>query len=258
MIEPTTVLKVTDLAKSFGGLVALNHVSFEVRANQVKAIIGPNGAGKTTLLNTIGRFYTPESGDIEFMGHSLLSYPPHKVVKLGLARTFQHVQVSGHMTVLESIMVGAHCRTKQEMLGAILKLPLERREERWLLEEAERVMGIMGLQSLRDHPTGSLPHGEQKRVELAKALAGNPRLLMLDEPGAGLSTSETEHLAETLDKIRSTGVDILLVEHNVPLVMSIADEVMVLNYGQKIADGPPDEVAANPQVISAYLGEEAI
>lgn len=250
------VLRIKEVSKSFGGLQALKKLSFDINSGQLKALIGPNGAGKSTLLNIISRLYKPDSGQIELLEYNLLSYSADKVAGFGLGRTFQMVQFSGLMSVIKNVMLGAHSTTKKGIFAGSLKLPSERREERGIQEMAYQALKLVDRESLATRPMNSLTYADQKRIELARALSGKPKLLLLDEPGGGLNMLEAEEMGMLLLKIKRNGITILLVEHNMPLVMSIADEVVVLNYGNKIAEGTPQEIAVNKTVIEAYLGEE--
>jgi len=250
------ILRVENLLKRFGGLVALNHVSFEVAPKTISAIIGPNGAGKTTALNIISGIYPPTSGRIVFKGKGISSLKPHQIAYQGITRTFQNLQVFRNMTVLENVMVGLHSKTGSEFTSCLLHLPRLIREERIVKEEAFRVLAFLHLEDKADLISSSLPYGDQKRVEIARALAASPGLILMDEPVAGLNLKETEEMSELILKIKETGITILLVEHDMNLVMAISDEITVLNYGEKIAQGNPAEIQMDERVTQAYLGSE--
>lgn len=251
-----TILEVKELRKEFGGLVAVNDVSFQVETGQIRAIIGPNGAGKTTIYNLISKFYACTAGQIIYKQKRIDVLPPHKMAGLGISRTFQNLQIMDNMTVLENVMVGCHCKVKHGVLSAAFRLPHFRKEEREVLEKSMEKLTFVGLESVPFRPASSLSFGEQRMLEFARALACEPDLLMLDEPASGLNIREIEKMAELIHKIRDTGVTIMLIEHDMDLVMSISDMVTVLNYGKKIAEGTPREVQNNDDVIAAYLGEE--
>lgn len=252
----TPILEVKNLRKEFGGLVAVNDVSFQVQEGQIRAIIGPNGAGKTTIFNLISKFYAPTAGEILYKQERIDGLAAHKMAELGIARTFQNLQIMGNMTVLENVMVGHHCRTRHGILSSAFRLPLFRREEKESLDRCMERLEFVGLESKASRAASGLSFGEQRMVEFARALACEPRLLMLDEPASGLSISEMEKMAELIYRIRDQGITVMLIEHDMGLVMNISDMVTVLNYGQKIAEGAPREVQDNEEVISAYLGEE--
>jgi len=242
------------LSKSFGGVTAVSDVSFEARLGQTVAVIGPNGAGKTTLFNMISGLLPPDEGEIWLNGHRLDGNPPHMVARMGVARTFQNVQLFGNMTVLENVMMG---RYRYERAGFIRSaLGLTYQEEQQTRAAALRRLKRVGLADKADFPAPSLPLGEQRLLELARALAAEPRLLLLDEPTAGLNTVETVRLAATVSRIRANDVCVLLVEHDMSLVMSIADWIVVLNYGEKLAEGHPEEIRNDPRVVEAYLGQD--
>jgi len=242
------------LSKSFGGVTAVSDVSFEARLGQTVAVIGPNGAGKTTLFNMISGLLPPDEGEIWLNGHRLDGNPPHRVARMGVARTFQNVQLFGNMTVLENVMMG---RYRYERAGFIRSaLGLTYQEEQQTRAAALRRLKRVGLADKADFPAPSLPLGEQRLLELARALAAEPRLLLLDEPTAGLNTVETVRLAATVSRIRANDVCVLLVEHDMSLVMSIADWIVVLNYGEKLAEGHPEEIRNDPRVVEAYLGQD--
>jgi branched-chain amino acid transport system ATP-binding protein len=242
----------------FGGVVALDGVSFEVRAGEICGLIGPNGSGKTTLFNCISRIYSCGRGDIRFDDRSVLDLPRRAVAGLGIGRTFQNLALFRRMTVRENILVGHHCRLRSSFFDHALRLPLVAREERAAAHEADALIDFLELGPVRDVMVESLPFGTQKRVELARALAGTPKFLMLDEPAGGLNHSEVDGLRELIGTIRDRfRVTILLVEHHMNLVMRISDRVVALDFGRKIAEGTPAEVQAHPDVARAYLGTAA-
>ena len=249
------ILAVRDLTVRFGGIVALDSVSFEVEEGQIAGLIGPNGAGKTTLFNCLSRLYTPERGDVLFAGRSMLPLSPHGIAKLGVGRTFQNLALFPTMTVLQNVMIGVHPRTRSDFLSNALRLPWVSREEREIQATAMELLAFLELEAVAQHPASGLPFGTLKRVELARALAGSPRLLLVDEPAGGLNHEEVAALAKLLKSIREArGVTILLVEHHMGLVMQVSDKVVVLDFGRKIAEGAPVEVQRNPDVVRAYLG----
>ena len=250
----TSLIAVNDLEQSFGGVMALAGVDFQVPEGLIYAVIGPNGAGKTTLFNNLCGFYKPSAGSIRFNGHELCGLPPHRIAALGIARTFQNLQLFFNMTVLENVMVGCHLRARIGLLAAALRLPSVRREEQRLREWASEALALCDLTDRAAQPAGSLPYGLMKRVEIARALAARPRLLLLDEPAAGLNDTETLALRELIARIRAADITVLLVEHHMPLVMSVSDRLLVLDYGSVLAEGTPAEIQADPRVVAAYLG----
>jgi branched-chain amino acid transport system ATP-binding protein len=250
------LLEVSALSKRFGGVQAVSSVSLQVQQGMIKAIIGPNGAGKTTLFNMISGFVPPDAGTIRFEGEPIQGSPPHRVAARGLSRTFQHIRLFAHMTALENVMVGRHLRSRTGFLEGMVRLPWTRREDEEVRQRSLELMDFLGIGGLAEAEATSLAYGQQRAVELARALASEPRMVLLDEPAAGLNMRETGELAKLITRIRERGVTVLLVEHDMSLVMRISDEVAVLSYGEKIADADPRSVQRDEQVVRVYLGEE--
>jgi branched-chain amino acid transport system ATP-binding protein len=250
------LLSISGLSVRFGGIVALSDVSFDVGRGQICGLIGPNGAGKTTLFNCLSRLYQPETGRIAFDGHELLQQPRHRMAALGIGRTFQNLALFRSMSVRRNIMVGGHCTTSGGFVANALRLPLVAREEARLSARTEALLAALDLEAIADAPVQGLTFGTQKRVELARALACEPKLLLLDEPAGGLNSEEVEKLRALILMVRERfKLTVLLVEHHMNLVMRVSDKVVALDFGRKIADGTPSEVQSTPEVIRAYLGE---
>jgi branched-chain amino acid transport system ATP-binding protein len=251
-----SILSIRGLRRAFGGLLAISDLNFDVKPGKIRAVIGPNGAGKTTLFNLITGVLPTSGGRIVFEGTDVANWKPHRVARMGISRTFQTVELYEGMTVLENVMVGRHIRTRCGMLLSGLRLPMVRSEEKKIRQDSEKILDLVGLSPKAHEEAESLPLGEQKLLEVARALATDPKLILLDEPAAGLNESETERAARLFQEICRQGRTVILVEHDMKLVMDIADEILVLNFGEKIADGPPEQIRKDKQVVEAYLGTE--
>lgn len=254
--ENDTVLEIQGLVKTFGGLMALLDLDFKVRAGIIKTIIGPNGAGKSTFFNVLTGFLAPTAGTIMYDGQPLLGLPPHQIAHRGISRTFQTVELFGNMSLLENVMLGCHSHTRSSMWAAGLRLPLVGRREKRMQEQAMQTLKFIGLADKFHERADNLPLGEQKLLEIGRALASKPRLICLDEPAAGLNETETHIAASLIKAIKERGITVMLVEHDMKMVMDISDDIVVLNYGEKIAEGSPETIRNHPEVIEAYLGSE--
>jgi branched-chain amino acid transport system ATP-binding protein len=251
------LLETRGLTKRFGGFTALNNLQLGVRRGTIHAIIGPNGAGKTTCFNLLNGMLRPDGGDIFWKGERITGRQPDRIARLGVARTFQNVRLFGEMTVLENVMVGRHCRTRGGLLSLAAKVPfVPLPSESGIRRRAEEILEALGLGDLRDEPASRLPYGEQRRVEIARALALEPELLLLDEPTAGMNPAETEEIRRLIAELNRRGLTILLIEHKMTIVMAISHTVTVLNFGERVAEGQPGQIQRDPVVLEAYLGRD--
>lgn len=251
------MLSIVALSKSFGGVHAVRDISFVVPEASVYAIIGPNGSGKTTLLNLISGIYTPSSGSIRLKGEEISGIAPHLLARMSVSRTFQNLQICMNMSAIENVMIGAHLRLNSSLIAGMVRWPGLSSADRKYRDKAVELIEFVGCRRFRDADASAMPYGALKRLEIARALAAEPRLLLLDEPAAGLNPTETYETEELIRKLARTGITIILVEHDMNLVMGVSEHILVLDYGTKLAEGAPSEVRANPNVIAAYLGSEA-
>ena len=255
MNETTSILEITDLTKHFGGVTAVSNVDISVQEGQIASLIGPNGAGKTTLFNCVTGLEPPSEGSVKFQAQNIVGLRPDQIAEVGMARTFQNIRLFSQLTVLDNVKIGRHCRSKSRLWSSVSRNQKQRQEESHITSHAFQQLSFVGLEGFRDQLAGNLSYGDQRRVEIARALAMGPTLLLLDEPAAGMNPQETQQLIELIHSIREQGITILLIEHDMKMVMQISDWVTVIAQGEKISAGEPEAVQNDERVIKAYLGE---
>lgn len=250
------VLELKNITKNFGGISALTDVSFKINEGEIFGLIGPNGAGKTTMFNVITNMFPLTSGQISFLGEDISGIKPHKITDKGICRTYQNIRLFSQMTVLENVLVGGHCRSSSGVFRSVFRTKSQRIEEEDMYETAKELLELVGLAQFEDVVAENLAYGQQRRLEIARALSSKPKLLLLDEPAAGMNETETEDLFDLIKQVQKRGITILLIEHDMPFVMKLCDRITVLNFGKKLAEGAPEEIQNNQDVIEAYLGSE--